>query len=286
MKTIAVLTDFSQRADNAALYAVHLAQHLKVNVLLYNSFFVASDNASSAQVAWPMENFEELRHDSEKEMQLLLAKLKKELTVSPEGFTPAIECGSQGGNLVDNLDELLADREIILLVMGSHKKGIATLMTANHMRELIDKALLPVLIIPEYKTFEPFHKIAFATDLHEGDIEFIHSLASLARSFDAEILIAHTTNTDDNQLVDTFLNKVTNNVDYPKIYFRPLEDMTVNDGLSLLIEHGQIDMLVMVHRHKSLLERVFTRSNSQHTAADIEIPLLIYSYPVKSMIVF
>ncbi|MGF7080340.1 universal stress protein [Mucilaginibacter sp. UYCu711] len=286
MKTIAVLTDFSERADNAAMYAVHLAQHLKVNVLLYNSFFVASAHQLSAQVAWPMEDFNELQHDSEKEMQLLLAKLKKELTLSPEGFTPAIECGSHGGNLVDNLDELLADREVIVLVMGSHKKGVATLMTANHMRELIDKALLPVLIIPEYKTFAPIHKIAFATDLHGGDIEFIHSLASLARSFDAEILIAHTTKTDDNELVDTFLNKVTNNVDYHKIYFRPLKDMSVNDGLNWLIEQGQIDMLVMVHRHKSLLERFFTRSNSQHTAADSEMPLLIYPYPVKSMIVF
>jgi nucleotide-binding universal stress UspA family protein len=92
MKTIAVLTDFSERADNAALYAAHLAQHLKANVLLYNAFFVASADPLSAQVAWPMEDFNELLQDSEKEMQLLLAKLKKELTVSPTEFMPTIEC--------------------------------------------------------------------------------------------------------------------------------------------------------------------------------------------------
>jgi nucleotide-binding universal stress UspA family protein len=286
MKTIAVLTDFSERADNAALYAAHLAQHLKANVLLYNAFFVASADPLSAQVAWPMEDFEELQHESEKEIHSLLAKLKKELTLSPTEFMPAIECRSRDGNLNSHLDELLADREIIMLVMGNHQKGISTLMTGNHMRELMDQALLPVLIIPEHQTFEAIHKIAFATELDDGDIEFIHSLASLARNFDAEILITHTTNTDDHKLVDTFLNKVTNKVDYPKIYFRPLKDTTVNEGLSWLTKHGQIDMLVMVHRHKSLLERFFTRSNSQHMAAEIEMPLLIYPYPVKSMIVF
>jgi nucleotide-binding universal stress UspA family protein len=286
MKTIAVLTDFSERADNAAIYAAHLAQHLKANVLLYNSFFVAAADPLSAQVSWPMEDFNELQHDSEKEMHLLLAKLKKELAVSPEEFIPTIECRCQEGNLPDNLDELLGDRELILLVMGSHKKGMSTLMTANHMRQLMDQAVLPVLIIPDHQTFETIHKIAFATDLDEGDIQFIHSLTRFARRFDAEILIAHTTNTDDTTLVDTFLNMVTNRVDYPKIYFRTLKDTTVNDGLSWLTKYGQIDMLVMVHRHKNLSERVFTRSNSQHMAAEIEMPLLIYPYPVKSMIVF
>jgi hypothetical protein len=52
MKTIAVLTDFSKRAENSARYALHLAEHLHNDIKLYNSFFVPSEDPLSAQIAW------------------------------------------------------------------------------------------------------------------------------------------------------------------------------------------------------------------------------------------
>jgi nucleotide-binding universal stress UspA family protein len=291
MKTIAVLTDFSERADNAALYALHFAQHLHANILLYNSFFVAAADPISAQIAWPMEDIDELRHDSGKELGVLAAKLKKELSLSGDGFIPVISCKYHEGNLSPHLDELLADRDIVLLVMGTHEKGIASLMTGNHMQELLDKVLLPVLIVPEHQVFKPIHKIAFATDLDDGDIGFIHSLSTLAKHFDAEILIAHSTeedynNQEDQHKTDDFLRQITNKIDYDKIYYRPIKNMDISKALDWLNEHGQIEILAMVHRHKSFLERIFTRSYTQRMAAHISLPLLVYPDPIQSVIVF
>jgi nucleotide-binding universal stress UspA family protein len=291
MKTIAVLTDFSERADNAAIYALHFAQHLHADILLYNSFFVASADPMSAQIAWPMEDFDELQHDSGEELHLLAAKLKKKLLLSPDDFTPSIKCKYHEGNLSAHLDELLADRDIVLLVMGAHEQGMASLMKSNHMRELLDKVLLPLLIIPEQQAFKAIHKIAFATDLEDGDIGFIHSLSTLAKHFDAEILIAHATQEDyndqeDQHKADDFLSQVTNNIDYDKIYYRPIKNMDITKALDWLSEHGRIEMLAMVHRHKSFLERIFTRSNTQRMAARINLPLLVYPDLIQSVIVF
>ncbi|QNK62427.1 universal stress protein [Pedobacter sp. PAMC26386] len=55
MKTITVLTDFSERAENAARYALHLAQHLQANIILYHSFLVPASEPLSGQVYWSME---------------------------------------------------------------------------------------------------------------------------------------------------------------------------------------------------------------------------------------
>jgi nucleotide-binding universal stress UspA family protein len=291
MKTIAVLTDFSERADNAALYALHFAQLIHADILLYNSFFVASADPLSAQIAWTLQSIDELRHDSDKGLIVLAAQLKKKLSSSTEAFKPAIECKYHEGNLTAHLDELLADRDIVLLIMGAHEKGMASLMTSNHMRELLDKALIPLLIVPEHQVFKPIHKIAFATDLDNGDIGFIHSLSTLAKYFDAEILIMHATEEDyndqeDQNNVDEFLRQITNTIDYDKIYYRPIKNMDINKALDWISQYGQIEMLVMVHRHKSFLERVFTRSNTQRMAAHISLPLLVYPDPIQSVIIF
>jgi nucleotide-binding universal stress UspA family protein len=64
MKTIAVLTDFSKRAENAAKYALHLAEHLHADIKLYNSFFVPSEDPLSAQIAWSMEDYDALKQRS------------------------------------------------------------------------------------------------------------------------------------------------------------------------------------------------------------------------------
>ncbi|MDO3628160.1 hypothetical protein [Mucilaginibacter sp. BT774] len=76
MKTIAILTDFSERAENAANYAYRLAQSLQADIILYDSFLVPSASPLAAQIAWPMEDYDQLYKDNERWMRTkLLNKL-------------------------------------------------------------------------------------------------------------------------------------------------------------------------------------------------------------------
>ncbi len=55
MKTIAVLTDLSERSIHAARYALHLAKKINADVLLFNAFLVPADMVMAAgQIAWPV----------------------------------------------------------------------------------------------------------------------------------------------------------------------------------------------------------------------------------------
>ena len=158
--------------------------------------------------------------------------------------------------------------------------AISRFFLGSNTQEVINKATFPVLLIPAEARFRPVLKIAFATDLHSGDIELIHSAASLAYYFNAELLIAHITDDkfedgDDKQKVDDFLKDVTCKANYPKIYYRHIKSTDVMHGLDWLSQHGVIDMLIMVHRKVNSLERLFSISYTQKLSRHINIPLLV-----------
>lgn len=288
MKTIAVLTDFSKRAENAARYALHLAQQLKANIILYNSFLVPAGEPLAGQVYWSMEDFNTLQEDSEQELNLLAGRLKEELTTLPvNAFKPAIHCQCQEGPLYMHLNKLLANKDIIMLVMGTHRKGLSSLIMGNHMRDIIGNTSLPVLVVPENQNFKNIDKILFATDMSETDLEVLHALTQMAKPSHAEITLAHIqspeiTEKETKKLTWNFLEEVANKINYGKIYYREVKETPIKEGLKWLSSNVTCSLFVMVHRHKSFLEQLFNISNTQKMAANTNLPLLIYpSLPIS-----
>ncbi|QJD95548.1 universal stress protein [Mucilaginibacter robiniae] len=289
MKTIAVLTDLTAKGEHAAFYALHLAQHLHANILLYNAFTVPSADPMAAQIAWPMEDFDELQNDTENELNLLVKKLEVELTASPAyAFKPVIDCRCHDGALNLHLDELLNNRDIVMLVIGSHKKGLSAWLMGNHMRSVIDNVTVPVLMVPENCSFKSIHKITFPTDLMPADIDLVHAVAHLAKPFGASLLLAHICPASEEAQIPVkkFLEEVTNKIDYAHIYYRNVCDADLHDGLNWLANQAAADLLVMVHRNKGWLDQLLNRSNTLKVAEQISIPLLVFPYPVPKLPVF
>jgi nucleotide-binding universal stress UspA family protein len=288
MKKIAVLTDFSERSFNAAEYALSLAIRLRANILLYHSFLVPSAEPMSAQIAWPLEDYEVIKTGCEAELAQMKAKLEKKLELLPEGFHPGIESRAQDGVYDLAINEFLKDREVVLIVIANHHKGFASLILGNHTREVLDHSTLPLLVVPEHSRFQKINKIAFATDLNKADLDIIQSLSSLARPFNAEILLTHLSKPapqDDPQVQD-ILTRVSNQINYPHIYYRELTETQLQEGLQDMAQAVQADLMVMVHRHKDLWSRLLGSSHSQKLASTTQLPLLIYPYPVTHLPVF
>ena len=288
MKTIAILTDFSERAENAANYALYLAQSLRANLILYDAFLVPSASPLAAQVAWPMEDYGELHAESEQELKAFAAKLRSKLTLyDDKTFKPDISCQCHNGNLSVDMGELLANKDLILLVMANHEKSIASLLLGNHVHDLLDTTTLPLLIVRDHYAFQKLDNIAFATDLDATDIEVVRSLVSLAKPTMAKITLIHIgqANTDENA-VTKFMTEVSGKIDYPNIRYRKMTSSYIMDEVTGLDENNTYDMLVIVHRHKGFWEALFNQSDTQKMASQIILPLLVYPYPAASLPVF
>jgi len=274
MKTIVVPTDFSPSANNAAKYALKIAQKVKANIKLCNAIKVPSESVLAAQVAWPMDDLESLREGAEAELNYLTTVLEKEPSDKDNGFKPNIKHTSGVGYVTDYIRNIVSDNHVNMVVMGMSGANVfSRFLMGSNSRDLINKADFPLLLIPKGYAYKPIKKMGFATDLSENDIDALHSLANFARYFNAEILITHVLQTpgQDQKQIDAFLSNVTCKVDYPNIYYRSLQSDGVKDGLHWLVENGHIDMLVMIHRKHS----IFDNSYTQKLAVKSKVPLMV-----------
>jgi nucleotide-binding universal stress UspA family protein len=288
MKTIAVLIDFSTRSEHAAEYALHLAKKIKANILLFNAFMIPADMAMAATLAWPVDEYKEIKSDSKKSLQNLCDKLKHHIKEGPVTgtFTPEITCRSEEGPVENTLPLLEQNQNIFLLVAGTHgADAISTFALGNNCRELIDDTKLPLLLIPENAPIENIDKIVFATDLDPNDIKYINAVTGLANEFSAHIIIGNvnaevSVDIDHNMAENAFMQQMVLNVSYRRISYRNFPNQNVKRGLVWVLENEKPDMMVMVHRKNSLFDLLFKSSVTKKIADKTTVPLLVYPYPM------
>lgn len=284
MKTILIPTDFSAAANNAARYAFQLGKSIKASLKLCYAVSLPVDASMGHQVAWPLMDYSSLQQDGNEELRKLSLELEAgNGTVLPvEAEHPPVHYAAEIGLLTEVVKQEVKKEKANLVVMGTSGSGaLSRFFLGSSSRELMDHADFPILLVPPGVEFKRIEKIAFATDLSEGDIPLIHSLSLFARHFNAEILIVHVSpagfDSDVHQdKIDAFLTEVTCKVNYPKIYYRHVKDMGVDEGLSWLTRHVAIDLLAMVHRRHHFMQRIFEGSRTKKMAGHLKLPLLVF----------
>jgi nucleotide-binding universal stress UspA family protein len=291
MKTILVPTDFSPAADNAARYALHIARCIKADVKLCNAVNATAEAHMASQLVWPVDDYSTEQAKNNDELKVLAKRLSLQLSLEKHPattFEPQITYTTQVGGVTDTIKNLAANHDVSMVAMGLWGAGgINRFFAGSNSREMIDRANFPLLLVPPTATFKTIHTIAFATNLSDSDIDVIHSLASLAREFNAEILLVHVMDEKAHQTayqnkVSTFLSSVCDKANYPKIYYRDVKSKDVDQGLNWLLEHRELEILAMVHRKHDLLERLFNESHTQHMARHSELPILVFPDISKS----
>lgn len=285
MKTILVLTDFSDHAKHATEYAFELAKKIKADVLLCNTFLVPAEIPMAGLSVWPQDKYGILSEGSTSELDQLKEHLQNRADAEPNasGFNPQITTSSTSGRISETLKELSARADIQLVVAGTHDKdGLNDLLLGNNADKIMDHLNFPLLLVPPSATYQPLNKIAFATDLVNvsRDENALYQLVNLAKLLNAEILVTHVYNEKNNELdfekqIKALLTNTSNKANYDHIYSRIVDNENPEKGLNWLCENGQVDMLAMVHQDHSFFEKLFTTSHTQKMAKHIAIPLLV-----------
>lgn len=284
MKTMLIPTDFSPAANNAAHYAFQLGKSIKASLKLCYAVMLPVEASMGQQVAWPLMDYSNLQKEANEKLRKLSVGLEANNgTVDPAVIEhPPVHYAAEIGTLTEVVKQQLKKDKANLVVMGTSGAGaLSRFFLGSSSRELMDHADFPILLVPPGAEFQGMKKIAFATDLSEGDIALIHSLSHFARPFNAEIVIVHISpagfDSDVHQdKIDAFLSEVTCKVNYPKIYYRHVKDMGVDEGLTWLTQHVAIDLLAMVHRRHHFMQRIFEGSRTKKMAGHLKLPLLVF----------
>jgi len=281
MKTILIPTDFSANATHAAEYGYYLARQLKANVILCNAFVIPVEMPQANLVAWPMYEYDAIIESCENDIKKLKEHLEKNNT---ESFVPPLKCINEPGALQDVVTELVNREKADLIVMGAHgASGLSGFILGNHSRRMIDYTTRPLLIVPDDVKPLPVKKIAFASDFKNvaDDLGHIYNLISIAKQLNAEILLTYVFDEKQHskgfeKYLDEMLVELSNKANYPKIYYRLIKSRSVETGLDWLCDHGQVDMLAMVHRPHNFLDKILKGSHTQKMANRISLPLLVF----------
>ena len=283
MKKILIPTDFSVPAENAAHYGLELAKVLKADVLVCNAVKVPADVPMAAQLAWPLMDYADLKNEVSGDLDAMVKTLINTCS-SEEPYCPELTYETSPGTVCEVVSELVKGRKIDLAVMGiAGAGGLTQFMLGSNSKEMIEKAEIPLLLVPYEANFKKLRKIAFATDFDDQDIASLQFIAELAAPFDAGIIIVHITNKEIRPgsalqaKIHAFIERIAREVVYPQIRFEYVWNIDTDNGLEWVAEQKVLDMIAIGHRRHNLLERIFKGSHTQKLSRHTKIPLLIFS---------
>lgn len=282
MKKLLIPTDFSLPAENAAKYALKLAEVVQTDIVVCHAFNVPAEAPMAAQVAWPLMDYEAMVHESITELDYLVQKLQHSLQNTGQ-YVPQIAFESDQGKVHEVIAQLVQKNNIDLVVMGMAGAGaVSQLVLGSNCRTMIGKATFPVLYIPFEASFKPIKTIAFATDLRLEDIPIIKGMLALFKPLSPQVRLIHITEKEvaprsKTQLkVDVFLEELRKKIKQVSIVYEYVWNIDVDNGLDWITAQRDIDLIAIVHHPKGSIADIFTGSHTQKLSRKTKIPLLVF----------
>ncbi|OCX53875.1 hypothetical protein BEL04_06205 [Mucilaginibacter sp. PPCGB 2223] len=270
MKKILVLTNLSYKAENAALYALKLAEKAGANIILYQSLDVPVYSGVHTD-AESNEELEELQKDSLAQLANLAARLGKH---QPSGqFKPAIEIFNEFGDLTVNVNHLINERAIDLIVMGAKNNAELSYLVFGETNAVLTGVKCPILFVPYKASYEGLNTVIYSSDLKKAYPKAVAFLTDLAKIDNSDIIVAHigaAAKFDQNQCIDLFQQIF----EYPNVTYKQLPNGSVSEQLERFAIEVEADLTVMIH-HEHKLYGMPLPDNSTKMLEKQATPLLV-----------
>lgn len=273
MKTILVLTDFSQKAEHAARMALQIADAANAEIHLYTTFPAPQVFPSDAGVFPFFEDFsvEEAMYNTK--LKDLSGKLIKRFDRIDH---PVISFSSSPGNLAENIEEL----KPWLIVMGGKTKAssLGHFLFGSNSSAVMDKASCPVLIVPETADLKEFRKIVFATDLQPSEKNALLFLEEFGRLWRARIIVLHVSvanGTDEvwDEQYD-YLNDIISD-NHPTIQYTDVRGTDIAGAINMYSGREAINLIAIAHKKRSFIGQLLHKSIGKDMLNYEHVPVLI-----------
>ncbi len=288
IRRILVPVDFSETSINACSFALGLAQKLKAEIKLLYSYFnpiISSEPYLEGQsFNYLMDTaIMSVETEARKQMTDLKNKLKKQIQEQKLNYV----------RLTSSLDRGIPEN-VILNCIESYKPGIVIMGTrgmgksaVNYLgsvtKKIIEKASIPVLLIPEKSIFsgmEYITRVLYATNFEESDFRSLRRLMTLVRPFNMIIHIAHISVEDSESLDHAKMANLKKHLEEEYEGYNFTCDVIRRDqiihGLQEYIESKEIDLIALTTHKRGIIERLFNPSIAKKMIFHSYVPLLVF----------
>ena len=270
MKNILVPIDFSEASFNAMHYAAFLANAFSANLIVLHAYTGTQgfDETLDNQV---YDSIEELDEANEQFLKNEINGVIRNFTVKAEGIISK-------GNAAEVIKEIAEQRQASLIVMGMKGKGESNSIFGSTTNTMISKVEMPLLVVPQHAPYQSLHTITIASDFQDEKLPASYDLlTSLADKFNAVVQILNIRKRKE-ELSEKIISDKHGAAQLWEKYahsFNIIEADDIEEGINKFLHSKPTDMLVMIARKKSFLDRILGVSHTKSMTHQVEVPLLI-----------
>lgn len=286
MKSILVLTDFSDNSEHAAELGVSLSAKLSTNLLLFNTY-VTNSAIPYVGESWVAEDIFWGDDDSKDNLNKLAGSLKIEVEkLGPEDYKPVIYCDNGEGKLGVIIPEIIRKHHVEMILMGARAfNPDDDGLFGSDLNSTIQKSSRPVLVVPPKINVDELNKVIFASDFDESDMLAIHYLAKLSKLLNFELEIIHVINADkagkEKSQKEIELEEQVSQLKSLKITYHNIKGNDVAENILRIYKESGAGLLAMVHHQHSFIMRMLHHSTTKKILDNQEVPLMIFPSKMK-----
>lgn len=172
------------------------------------------------------------------------------------------ECAAREGNISRAICKEAKEMGFDFIIMGSHGAGgFRQYILGNHTWEVIQRAEIPVLSIPENAHFTGIKNMVYITGLKNEELDTIHFLAGFASLFNAEITVLRITEeatSTEKEISIPFIQNLKTMVNYPNLTLQKMSKDNIIENLDSFCIETRADWVVTSIEEPGYLEKIFT----------------------------
>lgn len=277
MKHLLVPTDFSTASEKAGLFAADLAIRTKAMVMLHHVYIPLESPFVGSEA--------ELQKLNEQAEAGILKKLQAQKKALEEKFPDCKISISVGESpLIDHLIHFARQNKIDLVIMGTQgASGLRKTLIGSVSSRMIERCPIPMLFIPEKYVWKKPSLFLFASNYESSDELAIASIIPLLDVYGADCKLVHlyepSFGGQKKEIVKLHacMKKIQDRFPNHSFSSELIEGESVVSMMEELNEIVPYDVLVMVHRRKSFLQKFFISSLTKNMSHISTHPLFVLS---------
>jgi nucleotide-binding universal stress UspA family protein len=271
MQKILVPTDFSKAADNALAVAKAIAQKTKATLHLANFYSIPMADYSYPEINMPDEILSQVKVAAVAEIEALTTQLKSENFI--------VESTVRMGFATDEIVALANEIQPDLIIVGTTgATGIVNKIIGSNAAHVMKNTTYPIMLVPQNCVCDGISNVVYLDELKEDDTPVLEKLFKLADELSVENIKLLNVNTGFffQAIDEKLMTKLDDTFGLNKIQLDTVTAADVTSGIDQYLENHSVDLVVMSTHKKTLLERIFMRSDTEKMALYSKIPVLIY----------
>lgn len=269
MKTIILATNFSDTANNAAEYAADMALAVNADLLLFHVYTISSGYPEVPLAT----NTEEIL----KATSGLIAHLKDEL-LKRTGYKINVNTMISEGVFFEGLKTVCDRVNPYAVIMGNRDVSFTEhLLLGTHAVQAMKHLKWPVITVPQQAAFSGIKKIAFACDFDAvADTVPADVISRFTEDLQAKLYVVNTGKMDQFSADVVFQTGVLESKLLPlrAEYVFLAEEKNTNSTLFNFIAQSGTDLLIVLPKKHSLLERITQKSHTKELMLHSNVPVL------------